>query len=195
MVIHNVCIYLSRKHLVPACLILLILVKSIYIHTKQLNLKILTHGLMMVYRLWPVRNNIYKRLGKLVFQKVIKLTKKLLTSPSLSLTSTGRAIYSTVGLATQPHVTSVLPLKMILCEPVKEHIDGILPKGPYPPCLRMADWIGPFTLETLDIGTQWEKNIIIFVPLYGTCWITFSRWVMMLLLLWLCWPLKTDELL
>ena len=29
------------------------------------------------------------------------------------------------------------------------YIDGILPKGPYPPCLRMAD--RAFWLDTLDI--------------------------------------------
>ena len=35
------------------------------------------------------------------------------------------------------------------------HIDGILPKGPYPPCLRMAD--RTLLQDTLDEGLQYVK--------------------------------------
>ena len=33
---------------------------------------------------------------------------------------------------------------------VDVHVGGILPKGPYPPCLRMAD--RPFWQDTLDVS-------------------------------------------
>ena len=35
-------------------------------------------------------------------------------------------------------------------------IDGILAKGSYPPCLRMADRA---LLDTLEIGQQWYQSI------------------------------------
>ena len=43
-------------------------------------------------------------------------------------------------------------------------IEGILPKGPYPPCLRMADrapyaWrVGPFWQDTLEMRSPWYST-------------------------------------
>ena len=50
------------------------------------------------------------------------------------------------------------PLSEPLMVKLLMHIEGILPKGPYPPCLRMAD--RPFWQDTLDICvTQPQLNM------------------------------------
>ena len=47
-----------------------------------------------------------------------------------------------MGLCNSMHLVSCVKLsytELFWCELSKTHIEGILPKGPYPPCLRMAD--------------------------------------------------------